>query len=161
VAGSRILQTEYTTWIVQDRHAKATDALTSPVAVRMARLLGIPRADTSSKCLSCHALDVPDADRAKSFANEGVSCEACHGPASAWLGPHTTRNWTHAQSVALGMYDTKDLVKRTERCAACHIGTSEAFVDHEMIAAGHPDLVFDLEAFSNAMPKHWRDAAAT
>ena len=25
-----------------------------------------------------------------------------------------------------------------------------------MIAAGHPDLVFDLEAFSAAMPRHWR-----
>ena len=27
-----------------------------------------------------------------------------------------------------------------------------------MIAAGHPDLVFDLEAFSAAMPRHWRSA---
>jgi hypothetical protein len=25
-----------------------------------------------------------------------------------------------------------------------------------MIAAGHPDLVFDLEAFSATMPRHWR-----
>jgi hypothetical protein len=26
-----------------------------------------------------------------------------------------------------------------------------------MIAAGHPDLVFDLEAFSAALPRHWRN----
>ena len=29
---------------------------------------------------------------------------------------------------------------------------------HEMIAAGHPDLVFELEAFSAAMPRHWKEA---
>src|SRR5581483_4147171 len=157
VAGSRIRQTEYNTWIVQDKHAKATEVLSNPVSLRMGRLLGIGRPDSAAKCLACHALNVPESDRAKSFAAEGVSCEACHGPASGWLGAHTTRNWTHEQSLALGMYDTKDVVRRTERCASCHIGSADKAVDHEMIAAGHPDLVFDLEAFSAAMPKHWQE----
>lgn len=159
VAGSRILQTEYSTWIAQDRHAKATDVLSNPVSIRMGRMLGVASPGTAPRCLACHGLDVPDARRARTFANEGVSCESCHGPASAWLGPHTTRGWTHAQSVQLGMYDTKDLEKRTEGCLACHLGTADKFVDHEMIAAGHPDLVFDLEAFSSAMPRHWRQPA--
>jgi len=157
IAGSRILQTEYSTWLVQDKHAKATDVLTSPVSGRMAKILGLPRADTAPKCLACHGLNAPEASRARTFAEEGVSCEACHGPASAWLGPHTVRGWTHAQSIQLGMYDTKDPVKRTERCASCHVGTADAFVDHAMIAAGHPDLVFDLETFSAAMPRHWQE----
>jgi hypothetical protein len=126
----------------------------------MAKILGLPKAETAAKCLACHALDVPEAQRAKSYTPEGVSCEACHGPASGWLGPHTTRGWTHAQSVALGMYDTKDAVGRTEKCASCHIGTADKSVDHEMIAAGHPDLVFDLEAFSAAMPRHWQGPQA-
>jgi hypothetical protein len=160
VAGSRILQTEYTTWVVQDKHARATDVLNNPVSLRMARLLGIGRPDAEQKCLACHALDAPTPQRAKSFTAEGVSCEACHGPASGWLGPHTTRGWTHAQSVAAGMHDTKDIVQRTERCASCHIGGADKSVDHEMIAAGHPDLVFDLEAFSAAMPRHWRSEDA-
>lgn len=158
VAGSRILQTEYTTWIAQDRHAQATQVLTNAVSVRMAKILGLGAAVSAPKCLACHSLDAPDARQARSFAQEGVSCESCHGPASAWLGPHTTKGWTHAQSVALGMYDTKDVVKRTERCLTCHLGTADKFVDHEMIAAGHPDLVFDLEAFSAAMPRHWKAA---
>jgi hypothetical protein len=158
MAGSRIPQTEYSTWVVQDKHAKATEVLANPVSVRMARILGLPRADTAPKCLACHSLDVSADQRARTFtANEGVSCEACHGPASAWLGPHTTRGWTHAQSVQLGMYDTKDVAKRTERCLTCHLGTAEKFVDHEMIAAGHPDLVFDLDAFSAAMPRHCQE----
>ena len=156
VAGSRILQTEYTTWVVQDKHARATEVLNNPVSLRMAKILGIGRPDTDQKCLTCHAVDAPAQQRAKSYTAEGVSCEACHGPASGWLGPHTTRGWTHAQSVAAGMYDTKDLVRRTEKCASCHIGGADKSVDHEMIAAGHPDLVFDLEAFSAAMPRHWR-----
>lgn len=158
VAGSRILQNEYTTWIAQDRHARAAEVLSNPVSVRMAKILGLGAAQSAPKCLACHSLDAPEARQARSFANEGVSCESCHGPASAWLGPHTTKGWTHAQSVALGMYDTKDLVKRTEGCLTCHLGTPQKFVDHEMIAAGHPDLVFDLEAFSAAMPRHWKAA---
>ena len=156
VAGSRILQTEYTIWVVQDKHARATEVLNNAVSLRMAKILGIGRPDGEQKCLICHAVDAPAQQRARSYSAEGVSCEACHGPASGWLGPHTTRGWTHAQSVAAGMYDTKDLVRRTEKCAACHIGSADKSVDHEMIAAGHPDLVFDLEAFSSAMPRHWR-----
>ena len=160
-AGSRILQTEYSTWIAQDRHARATDVLSNAVSQRIGRILNIGAPATAPRCLACHSLDAPEGRQARSFMHEGVSCEACHGPASGWLGPHTTRGWTHAQSVQLGMYDTKDLVKRTERCLTCHLGTADKFVDHELIAAGHPDLVFDLEAFSAAMPRHWRNPADT
>lgn len=158
-ASSRILQTEYTTWIAQDRHARAAEVLSNPVSVRMAKILGIGMAHSAPKCLACHSLEPTVSQKAHTFTNEGVSCEACHGPASGWLGPHTTRGWTHAQSVALGMHDTKDLVKRTEKCLTCHLGSAEKFVDHEMIAAGHPDLVFDLEAFTAAMPRHWKGPA--
>jgi hypothetical protein len=57
------------------------------------------------------------------------------------------------------MYDTRDLVKRSERCLTCHLGTPDKFVDHEMIAAGHPDLTFELNLFSAVMPKHWKDSS--
>ena len=160
-ANSRILQTEYTTWIAQDRHARAATVLSNPVSVRMATILGIGTAHSAPKCLACHSLEPAGGQKAHTFTAEGVSCEACHGPASGWLGPHTTRGWTHAQSVAAGMYDTKDVVKRTEKCLTCHLGTADKFVDHEMIAAGHPDLVFDLEAFSAAMPRHWKTGTET
>ena len=114
--------------------------------------------DRSQKCLACHALSVPSEQRAETFELvDGVSCESCHGPASGWLGPHTTKDWPHEKSVQLGMYDTRDLVKRSERCLACHLGTSEKFVDHEMIAAGHPDLTFELNLFSSVMPLHWKE----
>src|SRR5689334_8288714 len=41
VAGARILQTEYTTWIARDRHARATEVLSGDVSQRMARILGV------------------------------------------------------------------------------------------------------------------------
>jgi len=39
---------------------------------------------------------------------------------------------------------------------SCHVGTPEKRVDHEMIAAGHPDLTFELDTFSAVMPRHWK-----
>ena len=54
------------------------------------------------------------------------------------------------------MHDTRDVVHRTEKCLECHLGTKNKFVDHEMIAAGHPDLFFELDSFSAVMPRHWK-----
>ena len=55
------------------------------------------------------------------------------------------------------MYDTRDLVKRSEKCLTCHLGTPEKIVDHELIAAGHPDLYFELDSFMSVMPPHWKE----
>src|SRR5579862_3336765 len=158
VAESRIFQTEYTTWIIKDKHSRAYQVLTGEVAERMARILKLgSKAEESPKCLACHALYTTPDQRGRPFEiAEGVSCENCHGPASAWLGPHTTRDWPHEKSVALGMRDTRDVIHRTEKCLECHLGTKEKFVDHEMIAAGHPDLFFELDSFSAVMPRHWK-----
>lgn len=158
VAGSRILQNEYSTWIIQDKHSRAYQALTGDVGERMARILKLgAKAEESPKCLACHALYTAPEQRGRAFEiSEGVSCENCHGPASGWLGPHTTRSWPHDKSVALGMHDTRDVIHRTEKCLECHLGTKNKFVDHEMIAAGHPDLYFELDSFSAVMPRHWK-----
>ncbi len=158
VAGSRILQNEYSTWIVKDKHSHAYQALTGDIGERIARILKLnSKAEEAPKCLACHALYTTPEQRGRPFElSEGVSCENCHGPASAWLGPHTTRDWPHEKSVALGMRDTRDVIHRTEKCLECHLGTKEKFVDHEMIAAGHPDLFFELDSFSAVMPRHWK-----
>ena len=158
VAGSRILQNEYSTWILQDKHSRAYQALTGEVGERMAKILKLgTKAEESQKCLGCHALSVAAEQRGRAFEiSEGVSCENCHGPASAWLGPHTTRDWPHEKSIAQGMTDTRNVIHRTEKCLECHLGTKEKFVDHEMIASGHPDLYFELDSFSAVMPRHWK-----
>ncbi|HVN10288.1 MAG TPA: multiheme c-type cytochrome [Patescibacteria group bacterium] len=156
--GSRILQTEYSTWVVKDKHSRAYLALTGPVGERMARILKLnTKAEDAPKCLVCHSLYAPPEKRARTFElSEGVSCENCHGPAGGWLGGHTTRGWTHEQSVAAGMIETRDIIHRTDKCMTCHLGTPDQFVDHEMIAGGHPDLYFELDSFQAAMPLHWK-----
>jgi len=158
IPGSRILQNEYSTWILQDKHSRAYQALMGDVGERMARVLKLgAKAEETAKCLACHALYTTPEQRGRVFEiSEGVSCENCHGPASAWLGPHTTRSWQHEKSLALGMYDTRNVIHRTEKCLECHLGTKNKFVDHEMIAAGHPDLYFELDSFSAVMPRHWK-----
>jgi hypothetical protein len=158
VPGSRILQNEYSTWIIQDKHSRAYQALTGEIGERMARILKLgAKAEEAPKCMACHALSTTPEQRGRAFEiSEGVSCENCHGPASAWLGPHTTRSWPHEKSVALGMQDTRNVIRRTEKCLECHLGTKNKFVDHEMIAAGHPDLYFELDSFSAVMPRHWK-----
>jgi len=154
---TRILQNEYSIWIAQDRHAKAFSVLSNPVSVRMGKLLNIGAPSQAPKCLACHALYVPTEQRAQTFElDDGVSCESCHGPAAGWLGAHTVRDWPHEKSVQLGMYDNRNLIKRSEKCLSCHLGSADKFVDHEMIAAGHPDLTFELSYFSFYMPQHWK-----
>jgi hypothetical protein len=150
-------QNEYSTWAVLDKHSHAASVLTSDVGKRMGRILGV-QPERSAKCLDCHSLNAAEAQKARTFdANDGVSCESCHGPASNWLGPHTTRGWSHERSLEQGMNELRDPVKRTETCLSCHLGTASKWVDHEMIAAGHPDLYFELASFSAAMPKHWTE----
>jgi hypothetical protein len=158
IAGSRILQNEYSTWIINDKHSRAYQALAGDTGERMARILKLgAKAEEAPKCLACHALNPAPEQRGRAFEiSEGVSCENCHGPASGWLGAHTTRSWPHEKSVALGMHDTRDVIHRTEKCLECHLGTKNKFVDHEMIAAGHPDLYFELDSFSAVMPRHWK-----
>jgi len=155
-ADNSILQNEYTTWTVSDKHSRAASVLINDTGKRIGRLLRI-QPETSAKCLDCHALNAREEQKARTFdTNEGVSCESCHGPASNWLGPHTTRDWSHPRSIELGMVDTRDPIKCSETCLSCHLGTATKWVDHEMIAAGHPDLYFELDSFLAAMPRHWK-----
>jgi hypothetical protein len=155
---TRIFQNEYTIWIAQDKHARAFNVLQNNVSLRIGRILNLGKPPAQSpRCLVCHSLYVAPEQQAQTFElGDGVSCENCHGPASGWLGPHTTKNWPHEKSVQLGMYDTRNLENRTGKCLTCHLGTADKFVDHEMIAAGHPDLTFELALFTFVMPHHWK-----
>lgn len=154
---TRVLQNEYSVWVVQDPHAKAFRSLQNSVSQRMGRILGIGDPSKSQKCLPCHALDVSANEKGREFdISEGVSCESCHGPASGWLGPHTLSGASHERNVALGEVDLRNLTHRTEMCLTCHVGTAEKQVDHELIAAGHPDLVFEMDSYSAIMPPHWK-----
>jgi len=160
---TRVAQNEYSIWAGQDKHARAYQALSNDVSVRIGKILNLKSPPSQNpKCLACHALAVAPEMRAQSFdISDGVSCEHCHGPAAGWLGPHTVKEWetrTAEQRAQLGMRDLRDLAIRSHTCLHCHVGTEDQSVDHQMIAAGHPDLTFELNLFSAVMPRHWKDS---
>src|SRR5467141_3186972 len=68
VAGSRILQNEYSTWIIKDKHSRAHQALTGDVGERMARILKLgAKAEEAPKCLACHALNPAPEQHGRTF----------------------------------------------------------------------------------------------
>jgi hypothetical protein len=148
----------YTTWAAKDKHNKGYNTLTKKESAAMVQKMKLAKATDEPKCLGCHALKLSKeqlAPRAKYDVSEGVSCDSCHGPAEKWLEGHdkgTKGGWPHSKSVSVGMYDTKDVLKRAELCVSCHLA-----IDAEMVAAGHPTMIFELDSFSNNQPPHWKD----
>lgn len=152
----RIAQNEYYTWAQQDDHAKAYEVLTKPNSKIIAKNLNIAKPEESERCLVCHATRVSPESQGKLYdLTEGVSCESCHGPAEKWLGAHISKDFDRQKGAPLGMYNTKDLIKRAQKCLECHGGMEGKVVDHELIASGHPRLSFEMDNYSHVMPTHW------
>ena len=122
---------------------------------RLAEVLKIGNAAQSARCTVCHApfAAVPAERLGKDVSiTEGISCETCHGPSENWIRSHTRTDYTHADRVAAGMRDVNNLYVRANTCVACHQN-----IDPEIRAAGHPELIFELDGQSVTMPKHWRE----
>ena len=131
------------------------------------------------RCLSCHATVSPDECRPArtpldgSILARGVSCESCHGAATDWLESHVTLRFgvpsgpTEAavdaalsEKVAAGLRDNQTLQGRARGCVRCHVGSRREDglvrdMNHDLIAAGHPVLRFELLAYDSALPSHW------
>lgn len=153
-----VLQNEYFTWLKQDPHAtRAFRVLFNEQSRIIARNLGLAQAPSETRaCLDCHAMAIPaDLQARRLDVEDGISCEGCHGPASGWIRSHTASDWSYAQSVEAGMTDLRDLSTRARVCLSCHQGDGSKSVDHDLIAAGHPELVFELDNYSEQMPAHW------
>ena len=147
---------QFATWTRLDRHSKTFATLTTARSARMAETLKITDATRSTRCTTCHAPfhEVPAARFATQIkATEGVSCESCHGPAEGWLRTHTRPDLSHADKVSAGVRDLKNLYVRANSCVACHQN-----VDADLLRAGHPELIFELDGQSVSEPKHWREA---
>lgn len=149
-------QNQYLVWSLRDFHSQRPVAtLATARSKQIANALGIVDPTTDSRCTTCHAplQNVPESLRGENFnAAEGVSCESCHGPAENWLRSHTRPDYTHADRVAAGMRDLQNLYVRANTCVACHQN-----VDSDILAAGHPELMFELDGQSVSEPKHWRE----
>jgi len=175
--GGGIQQNEFVSWLNFDKHAQAFDVLKGERARRMAKNLGIASAEKDARCLACHttpqlAGSVPE--HLAELRGDGVSCEACHGPAKGpdpWLAAHTLTTWKKSDDKARteayharGMTPLFDLSVQAQTCAGCHVGAPAdpehgipaRDLNHDLMAAGHPRLTFELATFRANMPPHWR-----
>jgi hypothetical protein len=148
---------QYTIWSTHDfHHARPYATLETARSERLAEVLKIGSAAQSARCTVCHApFQTVPMERLRSEAKltEGVSCETCHGPAENWIRSHTRPDYTHADRVASGMCDLKNLYVRANTCVACHQN-----IDPEIRAAGHPELIFEMDGQCVTMPRHWPKA---
>lgn len=153
-----VLQNEYTTWLRQDKHAKAYAVLLNAQSRSIAAKLGLKEgAHQTALCLDCHAHNpAPQLRGERHHASDGVGCEACHGPADKWIRSHTVAGATHADNVAKGMYPTGRPLEQAKLCLSCHMGDASRSVSHRLMGAGHPRLSFELDTFTRLAPAHYR-----
>lgn len=163
-------------WNDKDPHSKAmlgSNGLTTDKAKEIAKKLRIEDPVASNACLVCHStskLALKDpvhrqplnaADLGNRFdAREGVSCDACHGPATKRVEAHVVPGWAKKKREEdaeklfedWGMLALKDMHVRANACVTCHLR-----IDAAVVAAGHPELPFELADFSSREWIHWRD----
>jgi hypothetical protein len=102
-------------------HSKSFAALTSDEVKAK-----VPDAPENPKCLKCHS---PLSEKAPELKEEGVTCETCHGPGSAYKKLSVMKN--HEESVANGLmvYDSIEAIKM--KCLSCHEMAHEKTFDFE------------------------------
>ena len=105
---------QYKKWQA-DPHSKALKSLTNQASIDYAKKNGIADASKEPKCLKCHSTyDTVAANlRGGILATEGVSCESCHGPGSAYKSPTIMKNQKLALQNGLILPDQKV-------CVTCH-----------------------------------------
>jgi len=164
---------EYATWIANDPHKKAYMVLYNEVSEKIARNLASLKPDgkeipahKDALCLKCHSLPVEPAFDQHGIVRQGVSCEGCHGPAEHYLTTHFQGSFkalsVQDKAEQYGLYPTKDIGFRAVMCASCHVGDASREVNHDLIAAGHPRLMFEFSAYHEhpKYGKHWTEKAS-
>lgn len=159
--GAVVRQDEIATWqepsSASGAHSRAYAVLAGRRGQQIATSLGLGPATQATECLGCHATFAPSAKRGPRFQlTDGVGCESCHGPAEGWLASHYARPATHASNVADGLTALENPQVRANVCLDCHYGSDKPgqFVTHEMMAAGHPRVSFELDLFSALQQHH-------
>jgi hypothetical protein len=129
-------------------HVNSLNQLESPKSEAFAKAVGqADKYDTNGICVRCHATVF------NNDANAGVSCESCHGPASAYLQPHQVKG---TYDTAVTQYGMTRLVGNiqgwTQQCTNCHV-----MDDDRLIKAGHPSGDdFDLSKRYQPVSLHFK-----
>lgn len=160
-SGVNVRQNELITWqdpsSLAGAHSRAYRVLYEARGQAIVRKMGLGADGIARQCLGCHADPAPTSMRGAKFQlSDGVGCEACHGGSRNWLASHRAVGGTHADNVARGLRPLENPKVRAGVCLDCHFGGSKTgqFVTHEIMAAGHPRVNFELDLFSS-LTQHW------
>lgn len=97
-------------------HAKAYATLATEESIKLAKELKIKDPQKSKECLVCHitAYGIPDSLKGEKYSvEEGVTCEACHGPGEKYWTMKIMKNKKLAME--------NGLIEPTEElCITCH-----------------------------------------
>jgi len=105
-------------------HAGAWQTLKSEEAKKVAAGLGIDKPEESPACLSCHSTAYGVDKKLKdenTHPSHGVTCEACHGPGSAYKEFKVMKNPDLAKKLGLEPRPGEEL------CKQCHNDKSPTF----------------------------------
>ncbi len=156
---------EYAIWLNRDPHAQAYRSLSSPLGTQILERLNILQTDRLidpaglKNCLACHSSHSDSLTDARELNREGVSCEQCHGSSQTWRTKHYSMDWPVEKTRAanLNFIDNTVLLTRARMCTSCHVGGPGRNMNHDMLAAGHPPLLFEFTTYHHRLPKHWRE----
>jgi YVTN family beta-propeller protein len=104
---------QYSLWRLS-KHALAWAVLGTPRAYEIAKKQGVQgQPSRSPQCLKCHTTEQGGACLTSFTVDEGVGCEACHGPGSEYMQEAVMRDRRAAEAAGL---------KHPSRptCAPCH-----------------------------------------
>jgi hypothetical protein len=111
---------QYPIW-KESRHSQSFPTLTSEKAMAIAS-----DAPDNPECLKCHS---PLFEKAPDFKEEGVSCEVCHGPGSAYK--KLTIMKSHDESVKNGLTEYTSMEDIKTLCLTCHADAHDNPFDFE------------------------------
>jgi Cytochrome c554 and c-prime len=141
-------------------HSRAYATLANSRSKAIAARMGIGAATSAPMCLGCHS--DPATSRGPKFQlSDGVGCEACHGGSSTWIDVHKAGN--HTANLRAGLTATERPAVKAAICLDCHFGSADGnqFVTHQMMAAGHPRISYELDLFTALQSHHNEDGDYT
>jgi hypothetical protein len=109
-------------------HANAYKTLLTDSAKELAKAKGIDNPAESKECLECHTLGQtvdPSLFDTKFDIKDGVQCETCHGPGSAYKSMTIMKD--KAKAIENGLTDFKDQATIEAFCKNCHNEKSPSF----------------------------------
>lgn len=110
----------------ENQHSKSFAALSSPEAATRAKEMGVENPAESPKCFKCHA---PLYEKAPELNKEGVTCEVCHGPGSAYKKLSVMKSREESVKNGLIVHDTPEAKKAW--CLTCHENAHGKTFDYE------------------------------